>query len=126
MVGHGVFSNQTGRPGLAPFKVNTSGDGYYLVKLVERATGQDAFLLFLHGGRSAEIDVPLGTYEMRYASGDTWYGMTDLFGEDTVYSKSDSVLSFANDGYQYTGHEVTLYTVRHGNMRTRRIGKSDF
>ena len=35
-----------------------------------------------------ELKVPLGTFEIRYASGKQWYGYNYLFGDDTSYSKA--------------------------------------
>ena len=126
LINHGEVSNLTGHSSVAPFRVVTSGSGYYLVKLVDRVTGRDAFYLFVHGGRTAEVDVPLGNYELRYASGTTWYGIEHLFGSETVYSKSPTPMNFTFDGHSYSGNSVTLYLVRDGNMRTQRIRKAEF
>lgn len=126
IIPHASSRNLTNRQALAPFAINTSGKGYYFIKLVEMATGKDAFYVFVHAGIPAEVDVPLGRYELRYASGTTWYGMDHMFGYDTVYTKSSTALEFGIEGQQYAGIVVTLYQVRHGNMHTQKIDKDNF
>jgi hypothetical protein len=126
IIQHASSHNLTTREALAPFAINTSGKGYYFIKLVDIATGKDAFYVFVHAGIPAEVDVPLGRYELRYASGTTWYGMDHMFGYDTVYTKSSTTLEFGIEGQQYAGIAVTLYQVRHGNMHTQKIDKNSF
>jgi hypothetical protein len=115
----------SGEP-LAPLEIITSGSGDFLVKLVDTRSKRAILDLYVRGGQRAEIDVPLGTYELRYASGDAWYGYDRLFGPDTSYSKADTVFEFTDSGYQYSGYTVTLYRVSNGNLRTRTISASDF
>ena len=57
-----------------------------------------------------EIDLPLGTYEMLCATGQVWYGRALLFGEDTIYTKSDELLDFYADGDIVYGWTITLDT----------------
>lgn len=82
--------------------------------------------MFIQGGKSEQIEAPLGTYILKYASGETWYGYAHLFGPTTVYSKADKLFSFTFDGNGYSGYTVTLYNVINGNLRTSRISADDF
>jgi hypothetical protein len=123
---HGYTQNFTGRQALAPFSIQSSGSGYYFVKLVDVSTGADAVHLFVHGGRTIEIDVPLGSYYLKYATGQTWYGLDDFFGHETAYSKASTILTFSSDSYRYRGNSVTLYRVKGGNMHTQGISKNNF
>ena len=82
--------------------------------------------VFVHSGTSLTIEVPLGTFEVRYASGTSWYGDEYLFGPDTVYSKAASTLTFDVVGDQIRGFGITLYKVPHGNFRTLRITPTEF
>lgn len=120
----GTVTNLKGTPLQAPFAIETSAGADYYIKLKEN--GRDAVTIYVRGGENVEVDVPLGTYEMTYASGATWYGTEHHFGPDTGYSKSDSRLSFEVVGNQITGYTVTLYQVYNGNMHTRDIPKSQF
>ena len=82
--------------------------------------------VFVRKGMTAEIDVPLGLYELRYALGDEWYGYDHLFGPKTSYSKADTLFDFRDTGTQLTGYTVTLYKVPRGNLHTSTIGVDQF
>lgn len=111
---------------IAPFEINTSGDRHYLVKLVDAIYGNDIMTIFVRGGRRVEVDVPIGNYEMKYASGSTWYGYTHLFGPETIYSKAETVFKFFIIGNQLSGNTVTLYPVPRGNLQTSSIDAEEF
>jgi hypothetical protein len=111
---------------IAPFQIQTSGAGSYLVKLEDAYRGTDVMDIFVRGGDTIEVEVPLGTYVVKYASGTTWYGYDYRFGPETSYNKAETTFAFRNDGYQITGYTVTLYQVRDGNMQTRRLSPAEF
>lgn len=111
---------------VAPLEIQTSGDKAYCIKLVSQHNPNDYIFFFIRPGETAEYLMPLGDFELRYASGDTWYGLSYLFGSDTVYSKSDDILSFTFDGEYYNGHTITLYPVSNGNMSTEIISADEF
>ena len=73
-----------------------------------------------------EVEVPLGTYEVRYASGESWYGYEYLFGPGTSYSKADKTFTFKVVGNQISGFTITLYKVSHGNLHTSTISPTEF
>lgn len=77
--------------------------------------------MFIRAGQSAETLVPLGTYRIRYATGETWYGEDFLFGPQTSYSEADQSFRFMDEGYQYSGYTLELFLQRHGNLSTNRI-----
>ncbi len=107
-----------------PLTIRTrAGSGNFYVKLVGRYSGSERLVIFVHDGATVhDINVPAGTYELRYASGTTWYGEEDLFGPDTSYSKAESDFSFG-DGDGYT---VELYKQVGGNLQTSPINKNNF
>lgn len=112
--------------GVAPFEIlSPAGDDYY-IKLVDARTEETKVVVFVRGGERTEVLVPVGTYEMRYASGTTWYGENYLFGPDTVYTKASSDFSFVRDPDGYSGFSVTLYKVADGNLRTATMKPEDF
>ena len=118
-----VFVN---RPRVAPFEIKSSGNAYYLVKLEETRSGSEVLTVFVHGGRTVSIDVPLGTYVVKYACGTTWYGYQHLFGPETACAKADRRFTFEQTGDQVSGYTITLYTVSGGNLSTSRIPMSQF
>ena len=75
---------------LAPFEVRTTAGGNYLVKLEDASSGRIVLSLFIQGGRTEKIQVPLGNYVVKYASGETWYGDRLLFGPSTQFFSTPS------------------------------------
>ena len=120
--------NYTGRTPLAPLKlVTTRGPSFY-VKLVEIRTGREAYGIFIHGGGSLEVEVPLGRYELRYATGHTWYGLINLFGPEraTTRFKADDIFEFREEANSYIGYTVELILQIDGNLHTREIPPEQF
>lgn len=112
---------------LAPLTIRTRGDGqHYFVKLADWNTGITALTVFIHGGQSVELTMPLGSYKLKYASGITWYGESELFGVDTHFSMADARFDFTVSGDQVSGYTVELFLQQDGNLQTRDIPRSTF
>lgn len=111
---------------IAPLKIRAAAGSYYLVKLVEVYSDETALDVFIHSGSEIEVDVPLGTYEVRYASGEKWYGYEFLFGPATSYTKADKTFTFQTVGNQISGFTLTLYKVAHGNLSSMTIRPENF
>lgn len=111
---------------IAPFRIVTRGDGNFFIRMVDVGSGNIALELFVRGGEVTETRMPLGSFELRYASGDTWYGPTHLFGPSTSYNKADSVFQFQQTGREISGYTVELYQQRDGNLHTRSIDAAQF
>lgn len=77
-------------------------------------------------GSAVDIPVPLGEYEIYYATGDVWYGEGDLFGADTVYHKCDDTFLFTIEDGQCSGWTIELMPVPNGNLNTEVIDAEDF
>ncbi len=73
-----------------------------------------------------EFDVPLGSYELKYATGKTWYGLDYLFGPNTSYYKADDVFRFSKTGDGVSGWTVELFQQVGGNLETKKISEDDF
>ncbi len=123
---NGQIQMHTNGERVAPFTIQTSQGSNYLVKLVSKYSQQPVMTIFIKGGNTVSTEVPLGTYEVKYATGEPWYGYKHLFGPDTGYSKAESALTFENTGYQISGYTITLYRVSNGNLRTSTISPSQF
>jgi hypothetical protein len=63
--------------------------------------------------------MPTGGFVLKYASGWTWCGPVDLFGDQTLYQKADDVFDFNEKSHW----EVELIRKRGGNLRTVQIGR---
>ncbi len=93
---HETVEFLTDQPGRAPFKVQTEAGSNFLLKLVDPQTRKDVMRMFIVGGREANFWVPVGEYELVYASGHNWYGDELLFGPETQYARADTVSRFAS------------------------------
>jgi hypothetical protein len=122
----GILYDWTGADPLAPFTIITSPGQNYYVKLVYEGTDTAAVGIYVEGGVSNEVLIPLGRYEMRYASGTTWYGLANLFGPETIYSRALDVFDFHEEADQYTGYTVELILQEGGNLSTEGLTAADF
>jgi hypothetical protein len=125
---NGSYKANTNKALGAPFKVVTqAGDpNNYYCKLINAQTGICEMELYVAGGMSAEFEVPLGTYRLKYAAGMIWYGNQYLFGDSTVCTEAKAVFDFRIQGNQFVGNYVELYTRPGGNLHTEVIPRSDF
>lgn len=121
---HKKFSRDTV---MAPLEIKTEFGENYFVKLKDSYSKNTIITIFIKGGNSVTVDVPIGSYDFVYASGgDIWFGEQHLFGKQTGYSTIDTTLEFTYDGYQVLGHTLTLYKVVNGNMQTQSISADEF
>lgn len=107
----------------SPLQINTPtyGRDDYFVKLVNTQTGRSVGI-FVRSGTSAEVQVPDGTYSLRYATGTQWHGTRLLFGLNAHYSRADRTFTFSNG----SGYTLTLQRVAHGNLHTSSMPAQDF
>ena len=103
-------------------KINTSMDASYIIKVVDPHDGDVIMMCYLPAGMSQEIDLPSGTFEVRYTCGTEWFGDDEMFGPNGVYAKADKLFTFSKG----SGYELTLYRVPHGNLRTSTMKREDF
>ncbi|MDD2601044.1 MAG: hypothetical protein PHO37_17775 [Kiritimatiellae bacterium] len=122
----GAIRTYTSAECAAPFEIKAAQGSHYLLKPVESYTGTPVIDVFVRSGSIVKIDVPLGTYEVRYACGDIWYGYEFLFGPETTYSKADKTSKFEVVGNQVSGFSLTLYWVAHGNLSTSSLRPEQF
>lgn len=106
----------------APLRINTDGSAHYLVRFIDLIRRQTAMDYFIPAGQSANITIPIGTYEILYTSGHTWYGDDLLFGPEGRFSKAERTFLFELN-HTYT---LTLYRVQNGNLPTSCISPERF
>lgn len=136
--GH-TFQNIDIIEGSAPLTINTVGTGgYYFVldplwisyggdsprkqQYAELSAKYSYIKIYVKAGSTVQMQIPLGEYEIYYATGDKWYGEDALFGEDTVYSKCDDTFVFS----QAYGWTLELTPIINGNLDVDKIDKKDF
>jgi len=125
---NGSVKRFIGGDAVAPLQIATSSGkvAYYYVKLVDYDSDQDVMAIYIHAGETADVKVPLGSYEIKYAVGNIWYGDGYLFGPKTEYAKTDRWLDFKRTGYVVTGYKVELIMQVNGNLSTHAISKEEF
>ncbi len=99
---------------IAPFEIVTrpnSGNHFY-IRLYYWDTDRIAATIFVRSGEKVEIDVPLGSYELKYATGSIWYGPEYRFGPKTIYYKADDIFRFRRSGDTIMGWTVELFKRR--------------
>ena len=100
--------------------ITASGGSSCVVKL-KTASGITRLSFYVRAGDTITVGVPAEYLYVYFASGDTWYGEKQLFGENTSYGMDDEILDFT----QYTW-EYTLYPVSNGNFSETPIDPEDF
>ena len=123
---NGKTCNGTNRDCIAPLEIRSQTGANYLVKLVNIAYPEEYFEVFVRGGNTVNVDVPIGSYIFKYASGEKWYGDQYLFGPKTACSKASTAFTFQQKGDEVIGCSVTLYKIVGGNLNTEKIKPSEF
>jgi hypothetical protein len=124
----GVVQIYSRKSRIAPFRVDTPAGDNYFIKLVEVSDKKTPVLtFFIYGGGTFQMDVPLGTYIMRYAIGKDWYGEQLLFGPCTTsFYEADAELAFTREGNTAKGHRITLEKQVGGNLETMDVDEEQF
>ncbi|MGI6105868.1 MAG: hypothetical protein ACOYD7_06760 [Raoultibacter sp.] len=83
--------------------------------------------VFIHPNSSTTIHVPAGDYTFKSASGELWFGETDMFGSDGdyymfVFDGSNEV-THLDDNKIYT---ISLSTEGGGNVGGKTVDRSSF
>ena len=75
----------------------------------------------LRRGETVKVQVPLGQYEMIFASGSRWYGPEELFGFSGKKKKAVKTFNFYRSGNVISGNAVNLTDRINGNLQTRPV-----
>jgi len=107
----------------APFTVTApdQGDNFYAVRVTDVGTGRMVGVVPLRRGETVKVQVPLGQYEMIFASGSRWYGPEELFGFLGKKKKAVKTFNFYRSGNVINGNAVNLTDRINGNLQTRPV-----
>src|SRR5262249_23760340 len=121
---------------VAPFTVQTEPGQNYLVKLIRIDDPGDQMLIYVKGGHPYSTKVPLGSYYIRCAGGEIWYGREHLFGPDTQFFRLRTkvgavrdefqVFRFYREGSKIMGMTLSFKRVVDGNMEQEKISRGEF
>lgn len=102
-----------------------NGPNFFL-KLLEDNSKKVVLTAFVKAGDTILLQIPPGTYSVKFASGPVWYGTKFLFGDATNYSRIKDPLIFSIENNQMKGHSITLKPVFNGNLKRQNINPDDF
>ncbi len=102
-------------------KAPSRGDSFYAVRVQESGSGRLIVLIPLRKGETITVQVPLGQYEMTFASGSRWYGPEKLFGFLGEKKKAVKTFDFYRSGSVTTGNTIDLTNRIDGNLPTRAL-----
>ncbi len=123
---HGTVTEGSLKEAIAPLQIITrTASKYYFVKLVDWTTKETIMTGFVHGGTPLNIEVPLGSYGLRYGVLEDWYGPS-RFGPEAVFSRADERFDFTRVGDQVQGYTVELILQTGGNLETEQIPPEAF
>ncbi len=112
------------------FKVQAPDEAHAFVKLIDAASGRIAAAFFVRAGHSAQVEVPLGTYRLRYAAGTQWFGHACLFGRNTQFRRAEGRYPIERwrsaSGERITRQLVDLAAQLGRGPRTVRIRSREF
>ena len=92
------------------------------------AEGVHVSSLFIRSGGSHTVKIPVGTYMIKMAYGETWFGSEEMFGDSNAYYQvlildgNNTTYSFRRN-YTYT---LTLRNATNGNVGTRSESRDGF
>ena len=107
--------------GGASFKLVTRGGGSNVYARLLR-NGSDAWKGFVRAGEVVTVDLPPGSYTLRYADGKDWYGHSYLFGPRTSFSEAGEPIVLER-GYAMT---IELIPQRDGNLEEKKLDPNNF
>lgn len=122
----GVLARNFVGDGVAPLEIKTHPGRNYYIKVVNWTTKSEVMTAFINGGEPFETTVPVGSYEIKYASGAAWYGRILDFGESASYSRCDDRFDFSRTLSGYNGYTIELILQQNGNLETDPISADDF
>jgi hypothetical protein len=124
------------RRAIAPLAIETDAEASYLIKLVNVRDDKDQIVIYVRGGDTYSTKIPLGSYRIRVASGQTWCGRDVLFGPNTRYFRLASkdgtstddaaTYKFTQSGNRIFGMTLQFKSVAEGNMSQEAIKASEF
>lgn len=112
---------------IAPLEIVTPRKGLdFLVKLVDSGTKETSKTFYVRGGSRVKTRVPLGSFMLKYAAGEHWFGKNCLFGRKSIYSKVDKLLEFSRSENKVSGYTIELILQVGGNLSTSKISPDEW
>lgn len=126
---------------MCPIEIQVNGERAYYIYLeyvwepedsydsrlpIVSSPQEEDMAFYVESGSSAELYVPIGVYRAYYASGYSWQGPEELFGEDTEYNRDIYLLDFYTDEESAYGYTLELWDDTENNPDMEPIAPEDF
>ena len=111
---------------VCPLDVSVRGLESYYIYLKSLNSRRDDMSFMITPSSTVSVSVPIGNYELFYATGIVWYGPDRYFGDDTQFYKADDTMKFYSSGDYVYGFTLELYEQYNGNLSTDEISFEDF
>jgi len=118
----GVYARYDQSPSVAPLTLRTESGSNYFVKIVDAISGRPILSFFVFGGSTFRVEIPAGSFILKYAMGNNWCGDRELFGASTQIAQTDRIFQFDDDH----GYRIDLIQRKNGNLPTKTIGRESF
>ncbi len=122
----GVMTRNFFGTGVAPLEIKTTSGKHYYIKVVDWTSKREILTAFIRGGEPFETEVPVGSYQIKYAAGESWFGPLLDFGEAAAYSRCDDRFDFTKTAEGYSGYTIELILQTRGNLDVDPISAEDF
>ncbi len=111
----------------APLKISArDATTHFFIKLEDWRTTAPVVTAFVRKGEEVVINVPLGEYRLKYASGTIWMGQETLFGPATHSRQAKLPMAFRIEGNQYRGYVLDLTPRVLGNLQAAPVNALSF
>lgn len=100
--------------------VSAPNNASCVVKL-KTLDGETTTCFYVRAGDTVSVNVTHYEHYVYFASGKTWYGEDQLFGENTSYYKDSTITDFSQGSWEYT-----LNSVSGGNFSPTYIDEDEF
>ncbi len=122
----GVLKRESLYSNVAPLSILTQSGSNYYIKVLDWVSKTQVLSAFIRGGEPFETTLPLGSYEIKYASGNSWFGEALDCGERASYFRCNDKFDFVSTPTGYTGYTVKLILQQNGNLKTDKVAADDF
>lgn len=122
----GIFRSAAPRAAVSLRIRIAPGKGHYLVKLVNLDERQEAAFAFIRSGSVLALRLPFGIYELKYASGETWFGPECLFGSSAQYGRLQRFILLTEKENAAATSTIELPSGASGMQAAERISEFDF
>ena len=102
--------------------VSREGQGHWVVKVFDATNSNLVCWFFIQQGQSAETPIPAGTYRLKLACGQRWYGEKHLFGPRASYSAIANKIIIPHRA----DYQIDLHRSAGGSLEEEAIRSQDF